>query len=227
MVSGSERSLFRIGSVCAAIGLKSLFCASVKSGGNSVSRTAGGGTLVGGSSPGLGSPIVGDRIGARLEVLPGWIVTSGCFFVSGFVGALAGIVASQSSNVSQESSCFPVDGEGDVFGFFSCATAPKPREGLFDFCRLLVGLGAAGCGDRLKSPSRSIVLLACVAAAAGVARVDVPSKSPKSSSFKSSSASNSTLGSADFLALMTGAGVHASCEGVEWATAKAKGSSCA
>ena len=63
-------TLFLIGSVCAAMGVKSFSCASENSCGNRESRTLGGGTFVGGCSLGwtvskLVLGIVGEEAGMR------------------------------------------------------------------------------------------------------------------------------------------------------------------
>src|SRR5690242_123858 len=100
IVPGSAKSLFLIGNVCAAIGLNSCSCASAKKEGNNESKTPGGGTLVGGNSPGIKSSVAGDRMGAGVEVFE----VNLSFVITGAFGAAAGIEASQSSNVSQSSS---------------------------------------------------------------------------------------------------------------------------
>ena len=110
IVAGSARILLRIGRVCPAMGLNSLSCASANKGGNRPRRTAGGGTFVGGSSPARGSSKVEDSIrvgavGSALVVVVVVFLAPGAALDTVLAGTCEGMLASQSSNVSHESSC--------------------------------------------------------------------------------------------------------------------------
>ena len=133
-----------------------------------VSRTAGGGTFVGGNSPGFGSSNVGERTGGgdakAFKSLP-------CLFpvdsnlLGAFVCFFTGMDASQSSNVSQSSCSF--DAGGVVVGLMFRLGVTEPNPPVVFLKEVDVGtldraapfpwsVGATG-SEKFKSPSKSAI----------------------------------------------------------------------